>query len=369
VGIDGSDRGGVFIGRTFNLLANDKTRFSVTPEFFIERAVATRNFNLTDPDLYGANIRLNSRLTPTTSLTGFVALTSLDSSQFNDNLRASLRLRQAIGAYKLALESSYRTRLFNGSLGEQDVQNSLGAILTSPQIVLGQTGINLSYQAGIQYITANTDQEDLKNPASLGRFQGTLALKRGFYLWKGKTLPATATGGLRYTPEPVQPYLQLLTGIRGTSNAYTSGDSQQTLVSSVNLIGQTGHFSRPYLDYTGFNIGYSQVGQLGLSPFLFDRVVDFKVLSAGILQQIYGPIRAGFQASINLDTGALFNTYITLDYSRRTYGLTIRYSPTLQLGAILFRINGFNWVGNSDPFTSPDVGLVEGGVERVNELR
>jgi hypothetical protein len=99
---------------------------------------------------------------------------------------------------------------------------------------------------------------------------------------------------------------------------------------------------------------------------LFDRAIDRQVLSAGVLQQVYGPVRLGFQTSINLETGELFNTDIILDYSRRTYGLTLRYNPNLQVGSIVFRINSFNWSSNQDLLSSPEIGAVEAGVGQTN---
>jgi len=42
-----------------------------------------------------------------------------------------------------------------------------------------------------------------------------------------------------------------------------------------------------------------------------------------------GPFRLGVQASLNLDTGELYNTDFTLEYSRRTYGIALRYNPDL----------------------------------------
>ncbi len=350
VGYDESDRGGFFVGRNFEPIATDSTFLTITPQFFFQRAITSGNFNIVDPDLYGVQSIFTSRLGPQTSVRGVVSLSSLDPSNFTDSLRADLTLRRAVGRNQLALGYTYRDRVFNGSLGEQTVQNRLGATFSSPsQIKLGNTGINLNYRAKAEFVTAKTDRLDLDSPTSLGRFQASAALSRGFYLWRGQPLPATATAGLKYTPAPVVPYLQLLTRIKGISNNYSNGDTQQTLVGTIGLQGQIGHFSRPTLDYTGFNISYSQVGQLGSSPFLFDRVVDFKTLTAGILQQIYGPLRLGFQTSLNLDTGELFDTDLILDYSRRTYGVVFRYSPTRDLASISFKINGFNWVG-SEPF-------------------
>lgn len=355
LGYDEGDRGGVFVGRNFEPIATEQTSLTVTPQFFVQRAIQDANFNLTDLDLYGAKARLTSVLGPQTSARGFLALTSLDPSDLGDNLRVDARLQQDIGAQTLALRYAYRDRVFNGSLGEQTVRSRLGVIFASDAAIpLGETGFNLNYQASTEYIIAKTDRPDLESPISLGRFRASAELRRNFGLWRGDPLLPTSEAGLKYTPEPVVPYLQLITGVKGISSNYSNGDTQQTLIGTVGLEGQIGHFSRPYLDYTGFNISYSQVGQLGSSPFLFDRIVDFKTLSAGLLQQVYGPLRIGAQTSLNLDTGEPFNTDLILDYSRRTYGVTIRYSPTQVTGSINFRVNGFNWESTANSFPDPE---------------
>lgn len=376
IGFDGDDRGGLFVERGFTPIDTDQVRVSLTPQFFVQKAVAESGGNVFDPGLYGLKARLDAPLSARTEVRGSGVFTSLDPGEIEDNVRASLRLRQIIGTripHTLALEYSYRDRLYNGSLGFQTVQRSLGGILTSPVIPLGKSGINLSYQVGAQNINAETDRQELlelsreNNRASLNRFQGTAALSRGFLLWQGKGLPATATAGLRYTPAPVVPYLQLFAGVTGTSGFYSNGDNQTTLIGTIGLLGQVGHFSRPFLDYTGFNISFSQGIRNGISPFLFDRAADTKILSAGFTQQIYGPFRLGVQASLNLDTGELYNTDFIVEYSRRTYGIAVRYNPDLALGSLSLRISDFNWTGGSNPFSDSEVKPVVGGVRRVND--
>jgi hypothetical protein len=264
------------------------------------------------------------------------------------------------------VEGSLRDRLFNGSLGEQNVRSSIGLVFDAPATTLGNSGLQFSYQLSTRFITAATrepnDDDDPGDPISLVRLQGVAALRRDFTLWRGGTLPPTATAGLRYTSEPVQPYFQLFTGMLAASNNYSNGDSQQALVGTVGIEGQFGHFSRNYFDSTLIRVSYSQVGNIGLSPFLFDRVADSKLLSFGFLQQIYGPLRAGLQGSFNLDSKEVFNTDVIVEYSRRTYGVVLRYSPDRQVGSFQLRINGFNWRGNPDPLLEPNVGTVEGGV-------
>jgi hypothetical protein len=162
----------------------------------------------------------------------------------------------------------------------------------------------------------------------------------------------------------VTPYLALNTRVTGVASAYSNGDSQETLSGTIGLVGQLGHFSRPYLDYTGFNISYTQVAFNNLSPFLFDRVADTKVLSGGITQQIYGPFRIGFQTALNLDTGEEISTDYLLEYSRRTYNILLRYNPVLQVGSLSLRISDFNWRGNPGLFDGSEIRPVVQGVDR-----
>jgi hypothetical protein len=199
---------------------------------------------------------------------------------------------------------------------------------------------------------------------SLSRLQGSVALSSGINLWQGKPLAATASKGLKYTPNSVVPYLRAIAGITGTTSYYSSSDNQSTLTGTIGLIGQIGDFSRPYLDYTAFNLTYSQGTNSGLSPFLFDRSVDNKVLNAGLSQQLYGPLRLGLQTSVNLDTGKSTSTDYIMEYSRRTYGITVRYNPVLQLGGFSIRISDFNWIGGTDPFSNDELKPVVGGVVR-----
>ncbi|WP_016950991.1 DUF3769 domain-containing protein [Anabaena sp. PCC 7108] len=367
-GFDGSKRGGLFVERNFPVITTDQTNLSFTPQFFVQKAF-TDNSNVAD--LFGVKAKLNAVLSAKTTVEGKGELTSFDFNKVEDNLRGSLRLRQALGEVNphiLSLEASYRDRLYNGTLGFQTVQSSLGGVITSPIIPLGKSGINLSYQGGAQYIDANTDRQDLLQPQrkndriSLGRLQGSVALSTGFLLWQGKPLPATPAEGLKYTPNPLVPYLQAIAGVTGTTSYYTSGDNQNTLIGTIGLVGQIGNFSQPFLDYTAFNVSYSQGVNSGLSPFLFDRSVDNKVLSAGISQQLYGPLRLGFQTSVNLDTGKESSTDYILEYSRRSYGIVLRYNPVLELGGFSIRISDFNWSGGTDPFS--DVKPVVGGVSQ-----
>ncbi|MBN3869303.1 DUF3769 domain-containing protein [Nostoc sp. JL33] len=368
-GYDGDKRGGLYVERGFPVIDTEQTRWTITPQLLVQKAVQEGTGDL--GALFGVKTKINSVLSPRAVIEGTGELTSFDLNKLEDNLRVRLGLRQTLGTslpHILNLEYGYRDRFYNGTLGFQTVQSSIGGIITSPVIPLGKSGINLTYQGSARYINANTDRQDLLKPQrendriSLGRLQASASLSRGLLLWQGKPLPPTPTEGLRYTANPVVPYLQAIASLTGTTSYYTNGDNQSILTGTVGLVGQIGHFSRPFFDYTAFNISYSQGLNSGLSPFLFDRSVDNKVLSAGISQQIYGPFRLGFQTSVNLDTGRETSTDYILEYSRRTYGITLRYNPVLELGGFSIRISDFNWGGGTDPFS--EVRPVVGGVEQ-----
>ena len=369
-GYDGGDRGGLFAEMPLDLPTNDPLRLSITPQFYIQKAISGPD-NLSD--LFGFKARVNAILSPATSFEGRTTFTTLNPDGIEDKTRANLLVRQQVGTHLLTGEYAYRDRIFNGSLGFRTVQQSLGLVLNSPVIPLGKTGVNLSYQGSMQYINADTDQIDLLEPirennrTDLTRFQGSAALSRGFLLWKGKPLPPTREEGLRYTASPVLPYVRLFSGLNGTATGYSNGDGQNFLSASIGIQGQFGHFSRPWLDYTGWSVSFSRIWKDGDSPFLFDRIADAKVLGLGLTQQIYGPVRFGVQAAINVDTNDLINTNFILEYSRRSYGLVIRYNPEKELGSLSLRISDFNWLGGGEPFSRSEVRSVEGGVQRINQ--
>lgn len=369
------DLGGFYVQRSLEVLNSPAVRLTVTPQILVQRLISDNGGNPFDGSNFGLVTRLQANLSPRTTLRGTAAFTSLDLSDVEDNLRASLRLQQQIGTslgpHTLALEASYRNQLFNGSLGFQNVQSSIGFVFTSPVIPLGSSGINLSYQAGAQYITADTDRLDLlapireNNRIGLTRFQTSAALSRFIPLWRGAALPATREAGLRFSPRPVVPFLSLGVGVLGVNSLYSNGDNQASLTGTVSLLGQFGNFARNTLDFTGFNVTLSQTLLSGSSPFLFDRVVDQQVLSAGVLQQVYGPFRVGFQTSLSLNRGETIDTEYILDYSRRTFSITLRYNPVRQLGSLTFRVSDFNWGGVRNRFDdTPGRSTVETGVER-----
>ena len=366
--LDGDERGGLYIERSWTILNQTNLNWKITPQYFLQRALFPTAFDFSESDegglfssaVFGFKNSINASLTPRTTLNNSLSLTSLDFGDLEDNLRAEVSLQQIVGnpenPYQFALEYNYRDRLFNGSLGFQTVRSSVGGVVTSPNIAIANTGVNLRYQASIQNIDADSDRQDLlatdrdNERINLTRYQGAIFLNKNFSIWRGKALASTKDKGLRYTPVPVVPYLELVTGIQGVASFYSNGDRQPLLEGTIGLQGQVGHFSRSWLDYTGFTFSYSQNIRGDESPFLFDRLVDRQKLDLGITQQIYGPIKLGFNTSLDLNDNDEISTDYIVEYSRRTHNVILRYNPVLELGSLNLRISDFDWEGDPQPF-------------------
>jgi Protein of unknown function (DUF3769) len=356
---DGGDRGGLYVEGNFYPVLDPRFRVTITPQYFIQKAVTELNFF--DGSVFGLRTNIDGTLSQDTTVQASASLAGLNLNKFGSNLRAKASVKQNLSLFGyphlFTGEAVYREQVFNGSLGYQDVQSSIGGVLTSPSMPIGNTGINLNYQFGAQVVNATTDRQNLiaanksSDLVSLNRYQTAANITKSFRLWEGKGLPPESKETYNYSPVPVVPYLQLNTGIRGAFSSYSNGDSQSSMGYDVGIQGQIGNFSKSSFDYTGFNLNYFQQfrGEQS-SPFLFDRIVDNRILSAGISQQISGPFRAGIQSSLNLDSGKQISTDYYLEYNRRTYNFIIRYNPALQLGSIGFRLNDFNWDGVTPKF-------------------
>jgi hypothetical protein len=366
IGIDERDRDGVFLERTFEIINNPVIRVRVSPQFYIQRAF-DEGFILSNPDLYGVTGRVDMVLSPTTTLAGRVELTSLrfEDEAYDQRIRANLRIDQQINRHLLSFQSAFRDRVFNGSLGFQTVRWTYGLLLTSPTYRLGNTGINLTYQGSISRINAvirpdrrddllPPRQERNNNRATLTRYQVGFTLSRPVRLWTGEALPATREEGLRFTPEPLVPFVGLVTRLRGFSSFYSSGDTQPGITAAIGVQGQLGHLSRDAFDYLAFNLTYSITPEGPKSPFNFDRLRDRQVLSGGIVTQLFGPVLVGFQTSYNLTEREEINTNLLLQYQRRTYSIVLQYSPTREIGSFGIQINDFNWRGATEPFSGSE---------------
>jgi lipopolysaccharide export system protein LptA len=359
VAFDRQDRGGAYVQQSFDVVKNVDFNLRIAPQLLLQRAFE-RTGGLFDRDLLGLVVEAQGSLGDGQFITARGSLSSFDFSQLDKNLRFNLRYsRNVFDDHRLDVSYAYRDRLFSGSAGFEDVTNLAGATITSPNRLLGDTGINLNYQLSLQIVNAIRADLQPNTVGTLGRLQSAVALGRTITLAQGEPLPAEKDAGLRYVPQPIVPSLSAFVGVSGVSALYTNGANQNVLSGTVGLSTVLGNFSRDFLDYTALSVSYTQSFVAGLSPFRFDRVNDQRVITAEILQQIYGPLRFGVSQSWNVDTGNLFDATYSLQYDRRTYGIAIRYNPNQGIGELVLRISDLNWTQPHSEITP-----VQGGIER-----
>lgn len=361
VGFDRRDRDGVFYQQSFDVITQPNLSFQLSPQLLLQRAFSSQN-GFSGFDIIGVVATLNGAFDDGSSLSARASFSGLDFSRIDSLLRFNATYQLPVfGNHTLLSQYAFRDRVFNGSLGFQDVNNILGTTLLSPNYVLGDSNISLSYQLSAQLVGAVRDDVQPTTVGSLVRLQSAALLSRTFPLWRGESLPAEKETGLRFSPKPVVPRLDAYLSAQGVNSFYSNGANQAVLYGTVGLAAEVGHFAKDFLDYTGLSLSYTQAFSSGKSPFLFDRVADNRSLTAGIVQQIYGPIRLGIQQSWSLDSGNLFDSVYSLEYARRTYSVLVRYNPNQGLGEFLIRISDFNWTRPPSNVTT-----VQNGIEQRN---
>ena len=361
VGFDRRDRDGVFYQQSFDVVTQPNLSFQLSPQLLLQRAFSSQN-GFSGFDILGIVATLNGAFDDGSTLSARASFSGLDFTKIDSLLRfnASYQL-PVFGNHTLLSQYAFRDRVFNGSLGFQDVNNILGTTLLSPNYVLGDSQISFNYQAAVQLVGAVRDDIQPNTVGSLIRVQGAVVLSRAFPLFRGEPLPAEKETGLRFSPQPVVPKLDAFVSAQGVNSLYSNGANQAVLYGTVGLAAEVGHFAKDFLDYTGLTLSYTQAFASGKSPFLFDRVADTRSLTAGIVQQIYGPFRLGLQQSWSLDSGNLFDSVYSLEYARRTYSVLVRYNPNQGLGEFLIRISDFNWTRPPSNVTT-----IQNGIEQRN---
>lgn len=362
VGFDKNDRGGVFYQQSYDVVTQQNLSLQLSPQLLLQRAFSSQS-GFSGFDILGVVATLNGAFDDGQRISARASFSGLNFSKLDSLLRANASYQvPVLGNYTLLSQYAFRDRVYNGSLGFQDVNNILGTTLLSPNYILGDSQISFNFQVAAQLIGAVRDDIQPATVGTLMRLQSAAVLSRTFPLFRGEPAPAEKESGLRFSPKPIVPKLDAFVTAQGVNSLYSNGANQSVLYGTVGFAGEVGNFAKDFLDYTGFVVSYTQAfSGGGKSPFLFDRVADTRSLTAGIVQQIYGPIRLGIQQSWSLDSGNLYDSVYSLEYARRTYAVLIRYNPNQGLGEFLIRISDFNWTRPPSNVTT-----IQNGIEQRN---
>jgi hypothetical protein len=377
---DRDDRDGLYLQYTLPEQKLGSTSLTVRPQFMVQRAFNGNNDAYPAPgapagsdavnqpntlaDLFGVEAQLEGPL----GQGGFNA--NLDISSFApDRLanatRANGELRQPlslpwVGDAQGRLFGAYRYRVWNGSLGQQDIYAAYGGFIGKQGLLPAPAGVSASYiwRLGVGNYQSNLFAQGNQESVDLealwrGNFYASANLR--LPLWTGQSLPLTSEGAYRYSPVPVVPGLSLSLVPFTNVAAYGNGDSQSLLGISGGPTITLGHFNRPLLDFTRLSLFGSVTAKGGDSPLAFDRYVDTATVGVGLTQQLLGPLLLNGGVEYNVsgssgEYGKTTNSYVELRWQRRAYDIGAYYSPYTGIGGLRIRLNDFGFRGPGVPF-------------------
>jgi hypothetical protein len=380
LGSDQEDRDGFYIGRRLKPIGIGATgTLQLEPQFLIERAYqgttssyplpgtsagsSTEEQNATLADLFGLEARLS------TPLLGFQSEFNLNVSTFNpDNiangtrswadLRRTVRL-PLVGDTVARLFAAYRFRIWNGSLGEQDVYSAYGTSLEQKGVLPAWGRLYNAYfwRVGVGNYQSNefVNGNESQNFAQLWRANAYGAINSSILLWTGSALPLTRDGALRYSSVPIVPGLTINTNLSANLAYFGDGTNQNVLSFSGGPTLTLGHFSKPFFDFTQLTITGGIGVRQGQSPFGFDQAIDLGTVGIGLTQQLVGPLLFNGGVGFNVDGsspnyGEVTGSFVELRWQRRAYSFSVYYSPYEGLGGVRVTLSDFGFKGTGVPF-------------------
>lgn len=374
--VDSEDRDGFYLGYNLTpIKIGSKGKLDLQPQFMVRRALdgVTNSYVLPgqpigDPpssqptrigDLFGFLTRYEDRI-GSFNIDATGNFSTLDPSNFANGARSWGNINRtfdlpALGTTTARGFGAYRYRVWNGSLGEQDVYSALGASLEQAKNLpnLGSIQNQLFWRAGIGNFQG-TEFTSI-NLTDLWRASFYGSINSQLQLWTGKALNPDSVRATRFSPVPIVPGLALNTNINANLAYYGNGSSQQGFSISGGPTLTVGHLQKNFFDYTQLTITGGGTSLQGASPFSFDRIVDLGTVGIGLTQQLIGPLMLAGGIGLNVDPNSEFygdvvDSYVELRWQRRAYELAIYYSPYQGIGGVRVKLNDFNFRGTGLPF-------------------
>ena len=374
--VDSEDRDGFYLGYNLKPLEVGKRgTLNLQPQFMVRRALDGTTSSYVLPgqpigsspksqptrigDLFGLLARFDTRvLGLNVDVVG--DFSTFDPSNFANGTRSWADISRSfnlpvIGKTTARGFAAYRFRVWNGSLGEQDVYSALGVSLEQDVALpnLGSITNRMFWRAGVGNFQGT--QFTSVNLADLWRASAYGSINSRLQLWTGKPLNPGTELATRFSPTPVVPGLALNSNLNMNLAYYGDGTNQQAVSISGGPTLTLGHLQKNFFDYTQFTIAGGGTLRQGVSPFSFDRIVDLGTLGVGLTQQLVGPLMFSGGIGINVDPnseffGDVLDSYVELRWQRRAYELAIYYSPYQGIGGVRVKLNDFNFRGTGLPF-------------------
>ena len=395
--VDERDRDGIYVQYTLppqRFFGNGK--LSLRPQFLIQRAFEGETNSYPEPNAKpgAANV---SQPVSTADLFGLEAIYEGEFgtgegiysapryrlrssiSSFNPNHLPNAVRASGVVTYPLKMPvlgsvltrafSAYRYRVWNGSLGLQNIYAAFGGSLEKSGRLPTLGGLQSTYFWRLE--AGNYQSTAYQTTDLIQEFRGTAygTARLSWPIWTGKALPLTPEGAYRYSAYPIVPGFSFDLVPYVSLSSYAAGATQNLLGLSGGPTLTLGHFNRPFLDYTKLSLVGSATAKSGDSPFSFDEFVDLGTLGVTLNQQLVGPLV--LQGSIGYNVsgasgyyGEVTNALFGLSWQRRAYQIEAYFSPYSGMGGLRVRLNDFGFKGTGVPFVpydySPTVRSVPG---------
>ena len=374
--VDSEDRDGFYLGYNLKPLEVGKRgTLNLQPQFMVRRALDGTTSSYVLPgkpigsspqsqptrigDLFGLLARFDTRVLGL-NIDVVGDFSTFDPSNFANGTRSWGDISRSfqlplIGRTTARGFAAYRYRVWNGSLGEQDVYSALGASLEQTRDLpnLGNITNRMFWRAGFGNFQGT--EFNSVNLADLWRANVYGSINSRLPLWSGKARNPGTELATRFSPTPIVPGLALNTNLNMNLAYYGDGTSQQTFSVSGGPTLTLGHLQKNFFDYTQITITGGGTLRQGLSPFSFDRAVDLSTIGLGLTQQLVGPLILSGGIGLNTDANSEFfgdvvDSYVELRWQRRAYELAVYYSPYQGIGGVRVKLNDFNFRGTGVPF-------------------
>jgi len=359
---DGKDRDGLVLIRRSNTTNINNIELDFQPQFFINRAALSetnsfknsQNKSINFSDLFGFNLKLKA----SNDYWSFDSLNDLNTfniSRFSSGIRHSSSLRRnfkmpILEDSSFNIFTTYRSRAWNGTLGETEIKSAFGGFLEKTQyFTTGEVKNNLNLRIG----TAKYEAEKFENSEMISLWRSSIfaSLDSEYEIWRGASKNLYKRKPTLLSPVLINPELVFRTNIDSAYFNYFNSIDQGFLKLSLGPEIRLGTLERNFLDYTKLSVMPGVKIKFGNSPFKFDKAIDLKTLNISLMQQIYGPLMFDVTSNLNIDNssnnyGEYYDTKLGLLWHKRSYECGIYYHPSNDAGGLYFRINGFNF-GNS----------------------
>ena len=365
IGYDKLNKDGFFMGRKLNPIKIKNDLFlNIEPQFLLQRTLrgktksfVQQNYPINSPkiernisllDYFALNAAIEGRI-ENWNLKVTQELNTFDFGKFANSLRTRAELNKEINLFNSVFVNrifgAYRQRIWNGSIGESEINNAYGWQLD--QTKSWKNG-SVNKNQIIIFNFGNYKAEELMSSDFAESYKGSFSYQfnQSLPIYEKKIDSSYINKSFEYIPKPIKQGVFINSRISVNYNFYKDGISQKYFGIGLGPEIVIGKFKKDFFDYTRISVLPLYKFKSGKSIFKFDQVSEKFIVDLKLDQQLIGPWVIETQGKLNLDKdsdgyGEFIYSRIGMNFKKRSYSVGIFYQPHDQAGGINFTLNGF----------------------------